>query len=754
MQKLNMQQRDDAYNLWAMDVTDNASPAARNALYVQRVKDPLAARFVWERLSQDERLVLYRVLGHAERSGVERETVQKKTKLSTEQFQSALSSLAQHLLIHESNSKNGIGQKMYYAPLKGGRDKATVENITYLMPYTESADSLYAAGKEYFSPNSDRSKMSLDRILSSFYYGDLDELAIVYDISSSLYFGRSQLRAMIQENISTPAIAVDILQALDKPAQELFQWLCQRGSTVSMEEVRRHSRFNDVQLYKILQEFESRALAFDTFSEQKRVLSIPLETFGTLKLAATETNLVGKLSSQPFTPVETVPASVVPATTALLYDLAMITNWTYQQTLEPTQAGHVPKRIANKIRPLLHGRPRYSYFNEDDSYLEMVFHLARELGVLLLTEQKLEGTKPRYEPGPLFEQWSRMDAVEQTKRLLEVWPKSRYWSDLAGVYYKQWDPYNWNYPTARSMITKYLARCQPNKWYTVSSLLNEIWEHDTFALRPVRYGMKKSDRTKTRELFSKWKLSDGETYIGLLSSSMWEMGLVELGYTQTTLSEDDFNKYNPTEFQLTDLGAAALASEASSSTEEISSAVDNLDGLNGENGANGRSALVLQPNFELLLLHPDFPTLYSVLPFVQANQIDMVSRLTLTRASVLRGAEAGVTIEQMLRTLEERSQKGIPQNVEYTLRDWVKSFKGAKISQILLLEVSAEAVADELCSSSKFKSYGFRRLGPTTIAINNTANLTNLRNALEKETIFVKLSGEVFTRQKNTGGYY
>lgn len=746
LQKLNMQQCDDIYRLWGMDVTDNASPSARNTLYLQRVKEPLAARFTWEHLSQEERLVLYRVLGHAERSGIERTTVQKKTQLSTEQFQAALDSLEQHLLIRESKVKQGMGQKVYYAPPKGSKNKAVVENVTFIMPYTESADALYTAGKEFFSSNSDRSTMPLDRILSTFYYGDLDELAKVYDISSYMYFGRSQLRALIEENIMTLEVAADIIQGLDKPAENLFQWLCQQGSTVSMDEVRKKTGFNDAQLFKVLQALENRALAFDTFSEQKRVLSIPHDIFDTLKLAAMQSRLNEKQGSQPFVPVETTPASVIPATSAFLYDLAIIIGNVYQQPIEPTQGGYVPKRIANKIRPLLHGRPRFSYYGEDDSYLDMVFHIATDLGVLLLTERTLEGTKPRYEPGPELPQWSRMDAAAQTKRLLEVWPSCRVWSDIAGVHYKQWDPYGWNYQLARGVITKYLAQCVPNQWYTVSSLLNQIWEKDAFALRTTHYGARKADRTKTSELRTKWKLSEGETYIGILASSIWEMGLVELGYAQNPLTEDDRHTHNPTQFMLTDVGAAALTAQ----TPE--QATDNLATLNNMNGLNGHSALVLQPNFELLLLHPDFPALYSVLPFAQVNQIDMVSRLTLTRVSALRGSESGVTIEQMLRTLEERSQKGVPQNVEYSLRDWVKSFKGVKVSQVLLLEVSAESVADELCASSKFKSYGFQRLGPTTLAVSNTTNLSNLRSALEKETIFVKLSGEVFSRQKNS--YY
>src|SRR5437588_12312925 len=141
------------------------------------------------------------------------------------------------------------------------------------------------------------------------------------------------------------------------------------------------------------------------------------------------------------------------------------------------------------------------------------------------------------------------------------------------------------------------------------------------------------------------------------------------------------------------------------------------------------------------------PTLYSLLPFAQVNQVDMVSRLTLTRASVLRGMEAGNDIEQILRILEERSQKEIPQNVAYTLRDWVKLYKDVRISQVLLLEVSSEAVADELCSSPKFKEFNLRKIAPRTLMVSNDVNVQTLRNALNKEGVIVHINSEIFTRQ-------
>jgi hypothetical protein len=151
-------------------------------------------------------------------------------------------------------------------------------------------------------------------------------------------------------------------------------------------------------------------------------------------------------------------------------------------------------------------------------------------------------------------------------------------------------------------------------------------------------------------------------------------------------------------------------------------------------------SLVVQPSFEVLLLHPDMPTLYSLLPFAQLNQVEVVSRFTLTRTSVLRGLRTGMTVEHMLKVLQEHSQKELAQNVEYTLRDWARLYKGARLSQVVLLEVSSEALADEICASSKLQSFELRRLGPCAIAAHGDVN--SLRRTLDKEGIAVNVSGD------------
>ena len=116
-------------------------------------------------------------------------------------------------------------------------------------------------------------------------------------------------------------------------------------------------------------------------------------------------------------------------------------------------------------------------------------------------------------------------------------------------------------------------------------------------------------------MLANWYKSDGEIIIGMLSSTLHELGMITLGYQRPQVPEDD-EPVNPDAFMLTDLATAVLQTKG--------------EPANTASPATNRS-LIVQPSFELLLLQPDLPTVYSLLPFALVNQIGMVSRLTLTR---------------------------------------------------------------------------------------------------------------------------
>jgi hypothetical protein len=166
-----------------------------------------------------------------------------------------------------------------------------------------------------------------------------------------------------------------------------------------------------------------------------------------------------------------------------------------------------------------------------------------------------------------------------------------------------------------------------------------------------------------------------------------------------------------------------------------------------------QKTLLVQPNFELLLLQPDFPTLYTLFPFAQVSQVGLVSKLTLTQASVLKALENGYKVEQIIAILTSHSQKELPQNVVYSIRDWSKNYREITISSILLLEVSDEASVKVLCSSSKLKKFGFRALGGTAVVTEGDVDITELRRALEKEGIVVHVKGNIASQKQSSATY-
>jgi hypothetical protein len=440
-------------------------------------------------------------------------------------------------------------------------------------------------------------------------------------------------------------------------------------------------------------------------------------------------------------PEEVIPQAIRPAETITQFDLAVVINAVCQQTIEPTREGRVPKRIFNKIRPLLKGKARLDY-DALDLYLEILLSILQVQTIIQLAPSLIPDGKDAYEPGSELAWWQEQDAIQQTCYLLTLWFAHGGWRELAGVNFAPWDLYSWKPILGRDRLVELLKDYTPGRWYPVSFLLDDLWRNEPFAMRP-QLTMARTQK-KTGALREKWLACDGETYIGMLSVSLYELGLISLGYEEADALTDSQPR-NPASFLITELG------------ETVFSLIDKPPATYVSPESSTRS-LIVQPNFELLLLEPDFPTLYKVLPFTLVQQVGVASRLTLTRASVLRAVEQGMKLDKILAVLEECSQKELPQNVVYTLKDWVKDYKEVTISQVYLLEVDSEEIADRLCASPKLqkalRDFHLRKISPCMLVVDSSINLLELKRLLEKEGVAVRISGDFSERLRSTAYTY
>ncbi|HEX2210547.1 MAG TPA: helicase-associated domain-containing protein [Longimicrobium sp.] len=100
----------------------------------------------------------------------------------------------------------------------------------------------------------------------------------------------------------------------------------------------------------------------------------------------------------------------------------------------------------------------------------------------------------------------------------------------------------------------------------------------------------------------------------------------------------------------------------------------------------GGGEVVVQPDFEIVFLAPA-PRAEAELGRIAERTGSGVGALfRLTRASVLRAAEQGITSAQLLGMLEGVSRGGVPDNVARQVRDWVKAVRTIRIAPAVLVD--------------------------------------------------------------------
>src|SRR5260370_28588344 len=204
---------------------------------------------------------------------------------------------------------------------------------------------------------------------------------------------------------------------------------------------------------------------------------------------------------------------------------------------------------------------------------------------------------------------------------------------------------------ARALLRSGLSSCQPGQWYALRTLLYLIWRQHPYTFQPGGAGSSGGYASTTRLEFAQWERLEGQRFVSILRSTLYELGLISLAFPRagqvgTTVS--------PQAFSLTDLGAWVLLGQQG-------------DAAAGEE--EPEPCVVVQPNYEVLLLRTSMPTLYGLLPFCPVKRLGMTSTLELARDSALCGRAAGLSLEAMLTRLAQQSRNEHPQHLGYTRQE-------------------------------------------------------------------------------------
>jgi hypothetical protein len=751
--------------LWGLPSPKDVDMGSVNRLE-SGIRDTISARFVWEQLDDTERVVLYAILGPSARNWRPLDQLPEQTGMEPSRLHATLDTLKRRRLVLEEVAKvQGTelhGQRAVYFGYTFNRPtNLPIEDKQIVYIPTEIATVLYATGREIFAPQGSRADKTLDDILMPYRQGDLDQIGRRYGLVVQSYSSRNDVRQAMAANLCQADAVRYALGRLEPGLRSLYEHLLSHKGRLWMRDVRRTTSLDGAALNSALHTLEEFAIAFDTFSEGRRLLFIPQETLENVRRDATRQRVEVGLR-----PCDE-PRSIAPANPAFLWDLAMFVACVHHQEIELTRSDGLHKRVAMKLLPLLSGtRAQAPDETQALSYLEMLKQEARELGlvtVVPLAEKAAEPVKPtkgrakasstieeakgQLAPGPKLAAWAQHDLAGQARKLFRRWLTDRWWVDQLGAGYRGWLSHYIDVGAARAAVQKALRGCEPGVWYTLASLRDTILGDDPFVLRPVQRFAGEAGFKLADQLRERWHQTDGEVIAGIVRSSLAEMGLVALGYQRET-SPGPNEVINPDAFMLTELGAAALG--VGTPLPDQSETPGEFPAVNGRDPACppatmladcSAQPLIVQPNFEVLVMEPCMPVLYHLPRYAVPERIGRVSRFTLTREALLRGLSGGLALDDILASLEQQSQKGLPQNIAYTLRDWARQYKEVRVKQVILLEVGDEALTNELANTGKLAALGLRRLGPSALAAPGETNLRDLHRALKKLGVAVKFGG-------------
>ncbi len=127
-------------------------------------------------------------------------------------------------------------------------------------------------------------------------------------------------------------------------------------------------------------------------------------------------------------------------------------------------------------------------------------------------------------------------------------------------------------------------------------------------------------------------------------------------------------------------------------------------------GTASDAEIVVQPNFDVVFL--------GVAPSIEARIARVADRVgvapglvfRISRASVLRAAESGVTADEVIGTLSDASTKPVPKNVQREIVGWVATIRRARLRAIQVIDCESAEAADRIAVVLGAKAH---RLTPT-----------------------------------------
>jgi hypothetical protein len=269
---------------------------------------------------------------------------------------------------------------------------------------------------------------------------------------------------------------------------------------------------------------------------------------------------------------------------------------------------------------------------------------------------------------------------------------------------------------SRQLIVEHFWRVAPETWHSLPGFVARMKLHANYLLFPRQYGSRAERysvgsnpygwdfRLRRGWLTHRegWHLVEGGFIRTMLTGPLLWLGAIELEGAE-----------HPDAFRLAQ-GASLLAS---ATVPEVA------DPPWGH--------LVVQPNFDLVALAPVAESLLIELDrFAERVGLEHIAQYHLSKASVTRAVQQGLTAEAIQQILARAAGDTLPQNVHYSLLEWERQARRIELWRAAtLLEVDDPTLLDELAADPEMGAWFVRRFSPTLVEV-APQHLVRLREQL------------------------
>jgi hypothetical protein len=517
-------------------------------------------------------------------------------------------------------------------------------------------------------------------LLSGLEQEEILRIAATWKLPEAHRYYKSELVGVMSEFIATSRSRDTLLDPLSESSRALFEHLAQSNGRVQAHEVKRHFEWGEREFRMALLPLVNRALVWDVLTEESRVLFVPQDLIsGDARLP------VGILQAKLGAPA---PHSIEARRSyEMAWDMLTILNMASQQELSLTlQENRITKRIAKRMNDAL---IQPADLKAGTDYIDSLIHVAQGAGLLAPSG----GDHPSLHATPRAEEWAKLSFDAQRQRLYGFWQEDRKWAEPASYGTIYW--WNADLTGARKRVAEHLSRLPTGEWISLDAFLRRINTVDPFIIWSQEELVRRFGLRVLQGFRSQWFDIEGRILADMLKTMLVWLGAVEIGrdkqkrFLSFRVTESGHNLVNKTQ----------------------------AGGEAPQRVLHAEKSLLVQPNFEVLVIHPESRPVWSLMKMADLVRHDQVSVYALSKASVMRAIEGGLSDADLIELLRGHVDKSLPQNVEQSIRDWARLIKRVELRSVMLIEVPDAAILDELAASRKTKRLIARRLSPTAAVI-------------------------------------